>query len=335
MFSLTWNEMPLTTAVPDAFISGSMKDAPGEYVKVLIFLMMLSHKKDVEASVENLSRIFSCSEKDIIDALLYWEKQQLLELFRRNGKITGIQIHMSVSEKPNESHRLGTARINSLVKEDEDARQLLFIAEQYFSRPLSAIESSTLLYFMDELHFSLDLCDYLIQYCIEKGHTSIRYMESVALSWHKKGYTTVKEASENSSNWSKIHFEVLKAFGIRNRNPIPKEVEYIDRWYKEYCFSPDIIAEACSITLNSTGKQSFQYADKILSTWHENGVKTKKDIERLNEEHKQSSQNTAKTSGMSSNNKNQFHNFEQRTDDLDELERKLDRQFAEAQLKEI
>ena len=43
----------------------------------------------------------------------------------------------------------------------------------------------------------------------------------------------------------------------------------------------DIILEACKRTISQIHQPSFQYADKILKKWNQNGVKTLSDIEKL------------------------------------------------------
>lgn len=325
MFSVDWEEIPRYTAVPDAFIKKYMPEAPGEYVKVFIFLLMLSDKKDADTDIESLSRFLNISESEVKAALIYWEEKKLLDIFYKSGNIAGIKIRLSSTEQIRDNHKLSPSRVKNLMTENSDAQTLCYVTEQYLSRPLTATEISTLLYFLDELKFSVELCEYLVEYCISKGHPSIRYIEKVGLAWHKNGYSTPEEARSHSSEWSKIHFEVLKAFGISGRNPVKKEIEYIDKWYKKYCFSLEIISEACSITLSKTGKQSFEYADKILARWHGAGVKTLKDIEDLEKEFK-SKQTLIEPK---KNSKNQFLNYEQRSDDLADLERRLDKQFAE------
>lgn len=325
MFSVDWEEIPRYTAVPDAFIKKYMPEAPGEYVKVFIFLLMLSDKKNADTDIESLSRFLNISESEVKAALIYWEEKKLLDIFYKSGNIAGIKIRLSSTEQIRDNHKLSPSRVKNLMTENSDAQTLCYVTEQYLSRPLTATEISTLLYFLDELKFSVELCEYLVEYCISKGHPSIRYIEKVGLAWHKNGYSTPEEARSHSSEWSKIHFEVLKAFGISGRNPVKKEIEYIDKWYKKYCFSLEIISEACSITLSKTGKQSFEYADKILARWHGAGVKTLKDIEDLEKEFK-SKQTLIEPK---KNSKNQFLNYEQRSDDLADLERRLDKQFAE------
>ncbi len=58
-------------------------------------------------------------------------------------------------------------------KERQDTAQLLFIAESYIGKPLTPSEMKTILYFTDVLHFSEDLTDYLLQYCVGRGSPAV------------------------------------------------------------------------------------------------------------------------------------------------------------------
>ena len=87
--------------------------------------------------------------------------------------------------------------------DDEDKAQLLFIVEQYIGKPLSASEIQTVYYISEELHFSGDLIDYLVQYCVERGKKDFRYIEKVAISWAENGITTSAQAREKSMEISK------------------------------------------------------------------------------------------------------------------------------------
>ena len=48
-----------------------------------------------------------------------------------------------------------------------------------------------------------ELLEYLAEYCAEGGHTSIRYIEKVALNWYQAGIHTRDEAREHSTRYSK------------------------------------------------------------------------------------------------------------------------------------
>ena len=171
-------------------------------------------------------------------------------------------------------------------RRNNEVKQLLFVCEQYMSKQLTRTDIETLLYFYDQLHFSTDLIEYLVEYSVSKNKKSMRYMETVALEWHKKGIKTVEEAKLDSKPYAKECYQVLKALGINNHDPLPSEITYVDRWMKEYGFTIDIILEACNRTIMQIHKPSFEYADGILKSWKSKGVHHLADIERLSNEHK-------------------------------------------------
>ena len=68
------------TAVSNAFIDGYMADANGEFVKVYLYLLRLLADEDKEFSVSFLADKLNNTEKDVVRALCYWEKLNLLQL---------------------------------------------------------------------------------------------------------------------------------------------------------------------------------------------------------------------------------------------------------------
>ena len=79
--------------------------------------------------------------------------------------------------------------------------KLYYVAEIYFQRNLSSAELSMIDYFVNDLNMSADLVEYLLEYCIGKGHTSVRYMETVAQNWIAKNITTVQQAKDESRSF--------------------------------------------------------------------------------------------------------------------------------------
>lgn len=207
-----------------------------------------------------------------------------------------------------------------------DIRQLIFVAEQYYSRPLSSTEQSTLLYFYDTLHFSVDLIEYLIEYCVSKGSGSIHYMEKVAQEWYRDGITTVAQAKSNSNLYNKNYFTIFNAMGIKGRNPAPAETEIMDRWLNEYDFSIEIILEACCRTIRQTHQPNFQYAGKIMEQWHKAGVHHLSDIQLLDQQHQERQKQAAQQKDkkpVRPSAPNRFNNFTQREYDWNQLEQQL------------
>lgn len=209
------------------------------------------------------------------------------------------------------------------LKENEDVRQLLYISEQYLGKTLTPTEIQKILFFYDGLGMSVDLIDYLIEYCVGRGHRSMRYIETVAMAWKEDGITTVTAAKDSTSRYGRDYFTILKAMGITNRNPVNTEVSIMDTWMKDYGFSMELIQEACSRTVMQTGQPSFQYADKILSGWLKKGVKSTADIQALDLQHEKRRQEKAARRTPAPKAPNRFNNFHQREYDFADLEKRV------------
>ena len=211
-------------------------------------------------------------------------------------------------------------------RKNPDISELFFIIETYLKHTLSSTDTNMVLYWLDELHFSTDLVEYLVEYCITKGHSSLRYMNKVALGWADAGIKTVDQAKDDAAAHSQIYYSVMKALGITGRNLVDSEVSLINKWVGEYGFDIELVKAACSKTISAIQKPSFEYTDSILANWRKKDVHTLKDVEVLDANFAKankasatgSSQSTNAANGSSkpksnnSSSKNKFNNFNQR-----------------------
>lgn len=332
-----------STIIENDFIDHYMTKANGEYVKVYLLLLRYLNDPNTSLTISKMADCLECTEKDILRALKYWSKAGLLKIdYDDVENICGLTIGQGSFEaeqtpgaEPDEpavpeplnvkSKKDSVAEKTKRTSASQDKlRQLYFVAEQYIGKPLSVSEIQKINYFFDTLNFSTDLIEYLIEYCVENGHKSMRYIESVAHAWADEGISTVSEAKSNSSLYHKTCFAVLKAFGISGRNPAPIEVNYIKKWTDEYGFTLDIVLEACNRTISNTSKPDFKYADSILKNWLSQEVHHLSDITRLDTTHRQEQTSKKKSTAkpvMISNNR--FNNFEGRSYDISSLEQQL------------
>ena len=208
-------------------------------------------------------------------------------------------------------------------KNNEEVQQLLFVTEQYIGKQLTRTDMETILFLYDGLEFSADLIDYLVQHCVERGKKDFRYMEKVALAWADQGITTPKQAQLANKSYDKNVYTIMKSLG-KNSNPAPKEMEYINKWTKDYGFMLDIIQEACDKTVMTTDSHRFAYADGILSKWYQAGVRKKEDIAHADVAFQRS--NPPKTTAQqrtTSAGANKFNRFAQNTYDFEQLEQNI------------
>ncbi len=319
------------TILSNEFLDSYMPQANGEFVKIYLYLMRAAGGSGKSLSLASIADKMSCTENDVLRALRYWEKAGVLRLAMKDGeRIAGItfvnfcnpEVISSCAGEP-ASPELSAERISKLG-EQEEIRELLFIAQQYIGKPLSRTEMEKILYFYDSLHFSPDLIDYLIEYCVSHGHKSIHYIEKVALSWHDEGITTIREARASVGSYHREYYDILKALGNDSHNPVEAEITIMKKWLEDFHFPMDVIREACSRTVLQTSKPSLTYTDRILASWHEEGVKTREDILRLDKLHVKSKDKEQKPApDRKKTPSGTFYNFEQRSYDYNELEKKL------------
>lgn len=349
------------TVVSNEFIDQYMAAANGEYVKV--FLYLLRHERE-ELDMSSIADALNHTEADVKRALTYWKRMGVLaeddreEADRREEREPGARIperkreefapDSQESEQKQEDFepaRRMLGREESRLPEtgdtyermrrlsgDEEFSALLYAVQQYLGKTFTQIECEKFAFFYDGLHMSGELLEYLAEYCAGGGHSSIRYIEKVAISWYQAGIRTREEAREYTARFSGDTAAVLKAFGITGRTAGTAEQEFIRRWFKEYGFDKSLVVEACSRTITATGSASFPYADKILKGWSEQQVRTLKDVEALDRKRQQRKAEKEQaagadrrggsgreTSGRKRAGANGFRNFEERTGDIDDF----------------
>ncbi len=346
------------TIIPNVFIDQYMPSANGAYVKVYLYLLRSLRTDCPDLTISSIADHLDNTEKDILRALNYWEKMNLLTLQRDTQKdITDIHIRnltteqndnpvvvnnpvaediisepdelaasVSIEAKPATRQSYPAEKIAELVNNDS-IKYAMNIIEIYLDRPLKPMDIQLILYLYEELHFSPELIMYLYEYCVSKSKKNASYIETVALTWAEEGIDTEEKAREATAAYNEHFNAVNKAFGL-NRAPGQIERQYIKKWVEVYSFSDELITEACNRTILRTQKPDFKYTDKILETWFKKGAKTMADIAKLDEEFNKGNKSTTenKVTPIAKTPTNKFNQYPQRTytaKDYAELERKL------------
>lgn len=202
-------------------------------------------------------------------------------------------------------------QLNGFLANDNFS-MLLFVIEQYMGRPLSTKETNSIVYFYDGLKLSTDIIEYLFEYCVEHNKKSINYIEKVALSWASKNIHTIAEAKEETSNHTDYVYQIMKAFGLSNREPAQHEKAMIAKWADTYCFDTDMIIEACNRTIKAIHQPSFEYADTILANWKNSNVSSLEDVKKADAAYAAGNNIKPKQTASSKPANNRFNNFQQR-----------------------
>ena len=302
------------TVIPNIFFDTYMPKANGEFLKVYLYLYRWHTDSTKEISIASVADTLDLTEGDVIRALKYWQEEGLLALMTDQTNMTIEEIIMLPLSSRTSAHTVQTSGMmksaatkapdfskpsytmneiqNFSVENDGD--KLFFVIGQYLGLPLSQTDTNTIVFFHERLGFSIDLIEYLFEYCVSNNHRSIHYIEKVAISWAEKGIQTVSAAKAQSTAYNKTNYAVLKAFGITGRAPTEGEIDFIKRWHEDYCFPMPLILEACRRTMLATHNPSFEYTDKILKTWKTKHVTNMEDIAALDAAYETSKKAAAK-----------------------------------------
>lgn len=333
-----------TTLLDNEFIDQYMVKANGEYVKVYLLLLRHLNNPSMALSISQIADLLNHTEGDVLRALKYWEKEQLLTLeYNETGHVIGLEmgkvprkerpsiVPMPASGKPVVSEMPLTAPASKTAAPTDSKRNrkelkgILFIAEQYLGKTLSRTDVDAIAYFYETLCFSADLIEYLIEYCVENGHKSMHYIQKVAIAWSESGITTVEQARNSSALYNKTCYSILNAFGIKGRGPASSELDFIKKWTDLHGIDLSIILEACRRTMSAIHQPSFEYTDKILMNWQSQNVKSLTDIQALDSLYEQQrSKRKPVPPAQAVHPNSKFRNFDERSyDDMDELTKKL------------
>ncbi|MDD5944953.1 MAG: DnaD domain protein [Clostridia bacterium] len=302
------------TYISNDFLNKYMATAPSAYILVYICRQMFIQKGRTDVSDAELAKSLGMTESDVKNALEYWAEKG--EISVRTKAVKQAPSKYIPSAAPSYSQE----EISYYINHNEDFRSLLKSAESYMGKLLSVPEISTLYSLHDWLRLPLEVIEILLAYCCENGHRSMRYIETVAISWADDGVTDAASALEHIKDYSSVYMRIMRALGIGGKSPVAKQKEYMKRWSEE--FPLDMILYGCEKTaLVVTNGNPFPYADKIFSNWKKDGIDTLEKAKKADEKFAESRGFKNRPEQKPQKAVKEKFNYEQRSWDFDELER--------------
>ncbi len=169
------------------------------------------------------------------------------------------------------------------VDSEPNFRSLYGEVQRVLGRNLNTEELKILLGFVRYLGLPEDVISVLVCYCKDRArqqgklrNPSLRTIEKEAYAWAERGIDTMEEAAafiqaQNVRN-SRLQ-KLMKQLQIRGRALTAGEEKYAQSWL-DMGFDEEAIAMAYERTCLNTGGLSWPYLNKILTRWHEAGLRT-------------------------------------------------------------
>ena len=319
-YKLNLKALDSSFKVPNALADNFIKLANPKHI--LILLWVLRHA-ETPKSAEEISAELHMDKSIVNEAIFYWidngfmipEAVEHIALAQPAAPPTAKkEATKKAPSKPDSAakgkpvdaaHPLGTsladdADILARAEESPEFKFLLQKSQQIFGRTISKAERSMLLSLMDYYGLPCEVILMLIKYAVLSGRTGTRYIQTVGIAWAEEGIQTLEQAEAKIKQLNKTN-RLWRTFseqaGIPYKNPTKKQEALFVKWTKEWKMSIEILAYGYEKMLDSIDKVNYTYLDKIITSWHEAGIKTIAQIEQAESACKETS--TAKKQAQS------------------------------------
>lgn len=162
------------------------------------------------------------------------------------------------------------------------------LAERMLGRSLSTRDVGSILEWVDEYGFTVEMVEAVIKEGFRQGVTRMSYLNSIAREWAEAGLETPEQAEAYIKEHEKTaarYRRATQALGIK-RSLTAAEQAMIERWYEEWGFDDEVILQACEQAAGA--KNPLQYTNKVLERWLQEGIRTRADLDRMVEQKRKS-----------------------------------------------
>lgn len=285
--------------LPCEFVDYCMKDANPTFIAVYIYGFRQCFSQSPKGKVADVAKALNILESDVVRAWQYWEKKGVVSLsYNSEADPTDFSVTFSdlssfgrAEESEAEADNgiknakpaYKLSEVTASRNKDRALSEMYTHAEMLLAKPLTQNDILTLYSLYDWLGMPVEVILMIIEHAVSLGKKSMRYIETIALSWNELGITTSEAATEYLSSYEqagKMKRRFKKLLGISGRDLTDTEAGLIAAWSEKMGFSDEMIRLAYEKTVMQTGKASFNYMNAILKDWAEKGIKTPSDTEK-------------------------------------------------------
>lgn len=272
--------------IQDSFISKYLKDMPSEVVKLYIYLKYLE-EKGKETDLIDIAKDINM-KIDVVKSSLEYLQEKGLTIITTEG-------YYIVDLREKELIEMYTPRVTANIDEiknskekSKDKREVIEMIEtEYFGGNMNAEWYKKIIFWFEKYNFENEAMLGIFAHCFSSEAKPIAYVETVIKAMYDKGVLTYKDFEREIKSHSEV-MQIIKY--IRTEMNIPKQLtkpqeRLVTKWIKQYGYGKKEIEILLSKTTNSQ-TAGFNYLDKIITEWHENGLKTPQEIESFEEQRK-------------------------------------------------
>ena len=303
-------------SVSEIFILKYMKDMPQEAVKLYMYLLYIEVNQ-INIEIETISKEINISLKDVKASLDYLQEKGLIIMMEEGFYIVDLQ-EKEVMELYTPKVTASKEMIEANQRKNNKREKIINdIESMYFAGNMKAEWYKKIILWFEKYNVSNEAMLGIFSHCFSDEVKPIAYVETVVKSMADKGVITINDLSKQIVNYdkkSKIIKFVKTELNLHKTLTKPQE-RIVEKWIFDYNYDKEQIKLVIDKTINAQNV-GFNYLDKIITEWYQQGLKTAEEIlkyekenkEKL-EEKKKEKNNRKSTNNIASNN---IENREQR-----------------------
>ena len=288
---LCTNHIPPITTIYNSFIEDYMPAANGSYVKVYLYIAKCLQAKESNFSISSLADQLENTEKDILRALMYWEKKGLMSLNRdkATGEILGLEMLIPFAERDFDTYENTAKESAASLGVDSDLSETGALNRRNsdlsetgaLDRRNSDLSETGAL---DRRNSDFSETDAANTSTYESSGTDAPSnvnsdVHRASNSAQEKNSSAVKpiqvspeQIQELSANEDFVWVcNVVESYLERPMKPT--EIQLITYLYGTLHFSRELILHLYDYCI-SMGKTACNYIQAVALSWHEQGIKT-------------------------------------------------------------
>ncbi len=264
--------------IPECACDKLIQSGKSVYLAVYMFALSQYYKGKTDITNGFIADTLHINIIDVVNAFLYCSSEGLVKIHNFVSVADAefdIELCFDISGKVALSDFKPNYRgseISKKVAEDSKLSQMYKIVSGFLGKTLSSADIEILYSLHDYYGMTPEVILVMIEYFVSRGVTTMRKLEKEAQKWVENGVDTVAKAKKHikkREEFLSYANTVKRIVGAIERKLTTKELEFITKWQTEFKSTPEQIKEAYEITVDKTGKLSFNYMNKIL----ENGVR--------------------------------------------------------------
>nr|WP_298877479.1 DnaD domain protein [uncultured Mogibacterium sp.] len=257
-----------STEVENLMINEFFTSANGDYVKVYLLGLMRA-KHGIVEDRNKTANVLGITPDEIDAAWDYWESVGVIRRDYMPDDDSYRVVFLSQISRFYGNKKSGSSANDVGEQEsrlvDLDLKHLYDTYESASGRSIPSSDARKIADTVGTFGVAPEVYAYAIKYSSDNGHNDIRYINKVAINWHKEGCNSeadVKALLDKDAKRRYLYSRIFKEIGF-NRQWNSGDCEMMDRWFDQFGYNIEEVLEAVKLTAGKR-EPSLRYVDAVL-----------------------------------------------------------------------